>query len=501
MAILYWVLIFIGLVTLGILIWRSASDWNVTSMVMLVLTFLLMAGLLPLAALSLKARSTWQREVKKLTESLARLETENRQTKYGNPNDPNSIPLGDLQTELVKLQVEVGRVWRGMQVAGPPVGSTIPLRGAVVAANANPQVPGAANPPANPAAGGTRLVADLVVHAFAEFPDPAGEQRSLPTIYLGPFNVQKVDGENVSLEPAATLSAQATQLIANGSAVSWALYEQLPKDVHDAFLEVGAKPDEDSLFGKVNETLINQAFQASPEVATIVPAYLEDGKRVADVDVTDPRYWVLIRFNTDAEANQEIAVDSASTPPVDELLRGTFFDSQGTSIDPRLRMTTKGVKFSKGDEIALPYSAAVRFITGQGGAAPVADVISKHLVRPLNNYGAALIDIPLTTLSIKQRIAVLNQDLGKLTQALERTQELLVAEQVLKNNLETEFAQVTKEADAVKDYTVQIQERMAKTKAELIRLFESNRKMRASLADIQTSLARIIDQRTVSAAP
>ncbi|WP_164102290.1 coiled-coil domain-containing protein [Candidatus Laterigemmans baculatus] len=485
MKIVLLILLFVYVIAFFWILWKSASVWRWYHITLMSLAFLLVIPLLPMTAAVLKSRSEWSRVHVDLSERLERGEQEQQRLKHGDPGDPaGGVGLLALQEQLRSFNREVGRVNRDMVVRnrGPqgivlapaPQQQALP-EGVPVEEEAEAAPPAGANLPL--------ITPGMVVYAFVEQPwQQSGF--TVPTFYLGEFRVEQSTPDSVTVVPNAPLEPGQQQAV--NQAGRWALYELVPLDGHDVFVAEGSQSDEDAIFGRVNEELVNSLL-GNRVLPKTLQSYLRDGTRAQPDDPPATR-WVKVEFTK----NYEITVDGQDQRSASD---GGAFDSLGQAVDSRLQRTEgDAVSFSAGDQLIVKQEAATTLINE--GAAKLVDT---YFVRPLNSYRLVL---P----ALRQQIDYLTRQAENLQRQQEVVQEAVTLTTAMQTegqqrqlNLEKDAAQIGREVAALKAYQQQLEEKLRATKRKMAELYRDNLARERELTAIQQQLTRQIDARVGAA--
>lgn len=486
MKIVLLILLFVYVIAFFWIIWKSATIWRWYHLVMVSLVFLLAIPLLPITAAVLKSRAAWSKTHVDLSERLATGEQEQERLKYGDANDPaNATGLLDLQEQLRSFNREAGRVYRDLIVrnrgaAGIVLGPAPDQQGLPEGVPVEAVEPeGAA-----PAAENLPLVAQgMVVYAFVEQPwQQSGF--TVPTFYLGEFRVEQATPDAITVVPNNPLEPGQQQAV--NQAGRWSLYELVPLDGHDVFIAEGSQSDEDAIFGRVDEALVNSLL-GNRVLPDTLASYLRDGTRAQPDDPPASR-WVKIEFTKE----HEITVDGQDQRSASD---GGAFDSLGQAVDSRLqRVEGDAVSFAAGDQLIVKQEAASTLIN-EG----VAKLVDTYFVRPLNSYRLVL---P----ALRQQIDYLTRQAGNLQVQQEVVQKAVALTTAMQTegqqrqlNLEKDAAQVAREVAALKAYQQQLEQKLQETKKQMAELYRDNLARERELTAIQRKLTQQIDARATAA--
>lgn len=481
MKIVLLLLVFVYFCVFFWLIWKSAATWRWYHLVLASLTFLLTLPMLPMTAIVLKSRSAWSEQVGLLEAKHQQIENDRQGLVNGVPGDPTRDPgVLELQTQLRRLNAEVGRVFRDLEVRDRgPAGVTL---GRFVAAPATVDgVP--VEPPAEPAAAPANAsplaAADTIVYAFAEQILQEGGP-ALPVFYLGEYRITQAAADTVSLSP--TVPLEPFQLQAANQANRWALYEVMPTDSHQTFIAAGSIPDDELFFGRVDDEAIRAIFGNSVAPETIND-YLRDGSRAIANDPPAAR-WVKIEFTK----KYELTVDGQDQRSAGD---GGFFDSLGQAVDSRLQRTEgDSVSFEAGEQLVVLEESG-RLLIDEGSA----KLVDTYFIRPLSSYRMALRDLRQQIDYLDRQETGLRQQQAVLQVALNLTNEMTTKGQQRKLELEKDDTQVGKELTAIRSYSENIEQQFVSTKKEMARLYQDNLSREKELQNVQSQIRQMVEAR------
>ncbi len=472
-----------------VVVWKAAPYWRWYQLVAVSITMLLAVIFLFPTAGALRSRSAWHEVKEELEDRLEQERERNDELKYGDPADPN-VGQGArlLSQQLSEMGIEAGRRWRHLRLRDASD------EGIILVQPPPDTVPGM-EPEAEPEPPTEPLVPQgMVVYGFAERPAPDAEV-PIPRNYLGEFQVAESTPDQLTLTPTGQLEQGPQQAIASGDAARWSLYELLPLDGHQPFIAEGSEPSDENLFGRVDEELVRRLFERetqNPELQEAfdetLEAYLRDGSRASSDDPPETR-WLMVEFTE----QYSITVDSPDQRGAFETLEDSYFDGIGRAIDSRLQHADGEVSFSSGDRIAVKEEAADQLVE-EG----VVREIDRFYVRPLNDYRFGLRRIRLLLDQLANRETQLQFEQQVLTDATDKTIQLIQREQEVRDNLEQDLAQFQVEAQAIDSYHSELADQVDQRRATLVRLYRSNQQLQAELRQIHQSIQERIDALTAA---
>lgn len=463
----------------AVIVWKAAPDWRWYQITPVVITMLLAVVFLYPLALSLKSRQAWHKIKEELDARIKIVKAEQLELRYGDPNDPLATDgVQQLSQQLAKIGVEAGRRWRSLQLTQSDFqGQPRIILSRPAAEAAIPGEPAEADAvPADP----IPLIPDgLVVYGFGERPQP-GVDGLMPVFYLGEFRVTASTPTQVTLSPTGPLLPAQRQAIEGRQAASWSIYEMLPLDGHGPFIADGSVPDDNNLFGRMNEEQI-RALLGNSVLPETLAKYLEDGRRSKPDDAPLTR-WVKVQFIK----NYSVVVDS---PDQRDALSGGFFDGSGRAVDSRLQHGNGGeVKFKKDDELILKAEAA-NALLDEG----VARLVDTYFLRPLNDYRFVLRRIRLRLAELAQRKTELEFEQTVLQRAINATDNMQISTQTEKLKLEQDLAQTEVETKALRDFNETLQSDLKNSRQRLITLYRSNQQLEDELEQFHRSIQQAAD--------
>tara|TARA_R110002049_G_scaffold27321_2_gene94220 strand:- start:416329 stop:417825 length:1497 start_codon:yes stop_codon:yes gene_type:complete len=459
-----------------VVVWKAARNWRWYNIVAACITMLLAVTMLFPTAGVLQSRAAWHQIKEKLEARAEESEKEQHLIKFGDPSNPTAGEgVVSLSQKLAKLGTEAGRRWRSLRMQ-----------------NADPQGITLSRPPAKnvgdePDAPSTLplIPESMVVFGFAEG-QVEGVELPIPMFYLGEFKVTASTPDQVTLTPTGPLEPAQLDAIGQNKAKLWSLYELLPLDGHEPFIAPGSTPDNDNLFGRIDDALVKRSLESaarmmgetgvSPGVQEKLAKereetlrnYLRDGTQAGPDDPPLSR-WVKIEFLKSYE--EEVDSDDSRG-----ALEGGFFDGLGRAVDSRLKHgdgeSDRAVKFKTGEQVTLKEEKANELID-EG----TAKLINRYYVRPLNDYRFVLRDIRLRLTELEKRSRELEFERKVLEDAIAATDKMTTVTQTDKLKLEQDLDQTSKEKVALVDYTEKLKSNVAQTRQNLMRLYQSNQEL------------------------
>ncbi|MCH5375564.1 MAG: hypothetical protein JJ992_16460 [Planctomycetes bacterium] len=471
------VLLVLFYIFLLVMCWKT---WRFTHVFFSFLVFGAAVTFLIFASFVLKTQAAWRTHFEQYTVELAKVKAENERYLNGDPEDirQEGDSIRALRAALERADVDRGRVWREcrpVQQVGPGTYriSTVPIS---LPQNETPEPNG--------------IDAQTVLYAFTEQETSDGWR--VPAVYLGEFTVTEATDTEVTLAAQLPMSPDQQQAAAQGN-TTWALYDMLPLDSHEAFAEYDET--EKRLVGmdteQLRQYLPNRYGLPEDQYQALLERFHRFNRESTEEDSPE-NIWVLVEF----EKAHEIQVDS----DVEQSLLadgGRFFDSSGRALEMRLRRgegEDGTVKFKQGDTAVFDKETADTLI-----ADGVVKQIKTLYRRPLHDFAFFFRDAYFRNLALDQAIQRAQRD-AAITAALKaKAEEQLAFRQQEKANLEKDLAGFQREQQEVTAYLQALELQMAQTRQRLSDLFRANTQMVDELTRGQLEMARQINQRVQQA--
>ena len=517
MGIIVWLAV---LVSLGLFIWmlvKSLKGWGALHTTLLTLLFLEVWCLLFFTAGVASRRNGYVKAYEKLKDVVEKREIELDRARMGDKIDPKPdlssyIPLTN---ELNRLLVERGRVWRGASVtgigqneaslqlgfagivAGNPAAPAVDANGAPAAGAAPATAAGgqaAGGQAAAPAVTDSGLPAQSVVHVFGESADPRG---LMPSAYLGEFVVTESNAGAIKVKPTGTLTPEQIAAIGSGTYPSWAIYELMPLDSHNAFAAEGSQTEENAVFGRMDLNEIATLLAIDPSLASAEPtglsaqqaikarvlqSYLNDGARPPEGTPPDQVY-VRVEFLKD----HSIEVDAQEQRNATE---GGFYDLSGRSVDARLKRGEENAKvsFKQGDQLVFDSATA-----NDLGKQDIVRAVAPVFVRQLNDYEYAFREVRRQITAALQDAVLIQRELAEMQKSQTVADNQVRLGQDERAKLDKDVAQYRKELDVITAEAQRLQESLQTEKAEISSTFKQIQSLRDQIVSRQRALSEAIN--------
>ena len=487
MGIIILVGLVIGYIVLAVL---ASKTWQAMHVVLLVGLFLFSVGFSILAAGVLKTQGKFRTQYNKVKADLERELEKTERLVNGDPlgEGDAALSLRTLEGNVRRAIVDRGRVWRNLRLADNPDGSyvmdtstwgddacqKIGLEDDVdeiepVAEGENPL-------------GITPLAIDVgsVLFAFGETPItslPEALQNVLfdannlgqkdtngickvPTAYLGEFRVTQVaeDSSSITIQPSMDLDDKQKEIVLTPN-MTWALYEKLPLDAHDAF---------EGLTEEQFRTLMPQESMQLDQsrYESLIAEFTRDQQNAVAADAPE-RTWIRVKF-LKAHEFDPVDVQEAVAEPTSP------FDSTGRAQSALLQHGGK-VQAKQDQEVVLDNVTANRLI-GQGVAERVAENPNRF-VRRLRDYDMAFRNYRRYIDATDEKINTAQADLDSLTDAESKLQGQIDYRNDENAKLNHDLAGVQRDQQAIADHHRALQAQWKKVKSDLSRLYRANRQL------------------------
>lgn len=506
---LIWVVVLVSLIIFVLTIVKGFRHWGALHTVLLSILFIEAWCFVFFSAGVASRRVGFIRAHDILKVKVDKLEEEVVLAMYGNRLDPTLdleryVPLTN---ELNRLLLERGRVWRGSSVVnatatGAKVKLKIPAPAAAAPAPA----------PANAGAGGAQPAAAAannapkdggleeksIVYAFGE---TGSADRPLPTTYLGEYSVSESKDGDVTLVPTAVLTKEQADAIASGGFISWAIYELVPLDSHNAFAVLDSAIDENQAFGRMDRDELAKLLGIDLQLADAIPStlnikdgikasvlqsYINDGGRAPDG--TPPEH---LGYRVEFLKDHVVDVDAEETR---NAMEGGYFDLSGRSVDQRLKRGTDGVNVTfKAGEIHLFDASTAETLSGQG----IVKLGAPIYVRSLNDYEFAFREFRKQTTRAQQDSLLIRREIEETNRTLKVTEDQIRFRQDERSKLDKDVAQYNKEHEVITSEKNRLDSEITQKLEELSSLYTTLHDLHGRLKARQLALNDAINAATL----
>lgn len=499
---LVWGVILLSLIAFIVFLVKGFKGWGVWMTIGFVVLFMecwafiiFSAGVNAKRIAAVKMHDTLYNDLKKLT-------IQKDEELFGKAFDPapdmqRFVPLSN---ELHRLILERGRAWRGARVtSATPVSATVVFPTEV--ANIPPDAPApdaAAAVPAPATVPGQELIApNSVVYVFGE------DQQMIPRVYLGEFKVTTVANALVTIVPTATLSQ--AQLGSLNQSPTWAIYEMMPLDSHNAFAKAGSQPTKEEIFGNMDPDEISKLLGIPLDLAKqepntldinrgikarVLQSYLRDGTQAPEGTPLESSVYE-VTFKKDYTE----VVDSTDKRKATE---GGYFDSSGRAVDARL-MREEGAAaytFQEGEEYRIDGLRA-KELEKEG----VVQLGAQIFVRPLNDYEYSFRDLRRLTLAAMQNAILVNREIEVVNRTEKTSREELIKGEENGRRYLLDKGMYDKEMAVIQAEQERLQSEVNAKKAELSQLYSKLVEYHEKLVSSQSSFSKPITGTPVLVSP
>jgi hypothetical protein len=481
----------------------NTKTWRWLHVTALFLVFAATIAFMPLAAMALATQFNWIKAHATLTKKLEDTQRQYRDLVEGNPASPDggNASLTHLRHEVSRFIIDRGRVFRQCkqtlnpadgsvtvqipQATVAPAAGSAPPAGAAppadAAAPADPAAAAAAPPAAAPAAPANAqlgIKAQEVLYAFMELPSQSDPQMVLPVYYVGQFEVTAVAGQTLTLR--RTLPAQ--PLVPFELQGTWMLCETLPIDLHESF-DFPPEQRENALKSLFPIANFQGMGVTEESYNRMLEGYRRDGQVAQDTDPPE-NVWIRVEFLQD----HSIVVDAeTAVPPI----KSDIFDQRGYALVARLQRGGP-VEFKKGDTAIFDSETANSLL---GGIAKLAEGQPRIFRRKLNNYDNAFAALNRRFRETADAELTVTRHMAEIQSALARTNEQITLLEGDKTMLAADLGKVEHERDELAKYQSTLQSKLAETRAELSRLYNSNLQLHRELKELSDRLTEEIEGR------
>ncbi len=482
----------------------SASTWRGWHITVVCLTFLALIGLVIVGSMTHRTHTTWKEKFAQVSAQLVTEKATTVQLQIGDPLlvEPDEPALLDLQQQLDELLLSRGRVWRRCSATNPPQNSRIPISTVPLNEDGTPGDPNLATE--------NGMNTNMVVYGFREaaVPTTEGGQAFVPIAFLGEFLVVDAQPTIVTLQPTLPLDGQQASLVGDLSA-SWALYEMMPLDNHQAFCK-GARSVqqldntvEQPIFGEMDEQELRQIFAATTglpvddqNVSRLVQPYVKDGYAASEEDVNayQTSIWQKVEFLKDAQG------EAVNSPDPVMGVDGDYFDKSGRAVAARLRLEGD-VTFRNNDIGVFPYGHDTdKARVDQRVADGTIQKITPIFVRPLHDYEESFHNIQRRFIARNEDVLRAQRDTANLQLAREKTLGQIAYRQEERQKLKDDQTGFQRDNDKMDQLLKELNELQTTLTAELRELYRNNLGLSHELTVCSQKLAEILEQRASSVA-
>jgi hypothetical protein len=478
-GILILLLLIVSLIVFIYIIVMTARNWGVLHTILLCTLFIECWVFMVFSAGVQSLRVKYTRDAKVAMEQAEREAERTKVLQYGTFSEGKLEAVVPVKGMLRRLTADRGRVWRQLSMLQSNNGEYLLQMASLDSgvADASDLIEGGAAAPAAPATSES-LPANLVVYAFAEELTETGIPK--PIFYLGEFVVTQSQAGQVSLKPTLPLLDSQNQRIASGNAASWMLYELLPIDSHEAFVEEGSEPSNEAAFGRMDPEVIQGLFTGISDGMRekVIDAYVRDGLRATPND--EPKsIWLQLKIL----ASSDIDVDSTEEA---NATVGGYFDSIGRSVDTRLQRegkkpVTMSEEMNRELIIFKEDNVTDRPLIKQLLDGNKAEILQRLYVRPLNDYEEAFNRLFVRSHELGERITLVQRESAEISKANQLGTEMIGFRQVENQKLAFDLENYQKEIAVLTAATESASQELDALKKRMSGLYQSIQTRRTQL--------------------
>ena len=446
--------------------------------------------------------------------------------------------LKGLETEAAKQVLGQGRVWRQCEPSAfAPGGNPNDLTTGSLTITLPPNSPAFKAKPDPAAAADDAAESISLVYVFLEEPDGVGGYKI--SHYIGSFFATEPSDDNTSVKLAPSLvlpdpsnAAQLKQanpnyrtarelVLASGDAnTRWAMYDILPIDSYDVFIESiraeAGDPELDVTPEMLREKLTNEymtieslRLQASPDkykkiIDSIV--FTDRSEAVygeeAGFEPLDDEKWYRVQFKQSFK-RENFKVDFASEGAAQKeiALQGQAFDRDGLALLEILKLG-EDVKFEKDQSVLLDHNSweknpesFVKTMREEGNAV-ASEVIYRRKLNDFDYDFRSLVEFN------KQLTSDRDHAQAKLTQlqAIDSDYEDQKKSRLdISNKLNKDVTAFKKDEAAITEYRQNLEKQLDTDRNEIDRYYRLTKELAAKKAEMEAKLAKIIEEKTKQA--
>lgn len=491
---IFYIALGVSVLLFGFLAYMATRNWYVSHVVLLSFVFVFALGFMVLAALTLRTQDAWRSLHDNLTRQIADVDASIESLRYVNPLDAEDMPsLPASIADLGRLIIDRGRIWRNAQpVEAQGTGFVLSMaewgEKVCVAVRSDQDIGFTPEPAADPAGAGDGneaaannphgIVEGSILHAFVESPIPDGlgpilfgdsilaTERAavckLPVAYVGKYKVTAQNEASITVEPLIPLDERQIDAIGVGDA-SWALYEQLPQDSHDAYSGI-ADESLASLFpipaGDFAQNLLRQSLEEFKR---------DQGPATRD----DPPQFTRVKIEFLQPHTIQVDLEDEPQEP------SRTYDAFGRAVMAGLKQG-EPTEFQIGDISQFDDETADRLVKES-----VAKFVDEQPIynRPLRNYELQLrqraddiADVAFRTLEMEKKLAA-------TLNAHQLLQEQIAYRRDETQKLKADKSGFQAEQEIVKSFLAQMKSQRDEQLHALSTTYRQNISLRASLAN------------------
>jgi hypothetical protein len=297
--------------------------------------------------------------------------------------------------------------------------------------------------------------------------------------YLGVFRVTTVAGARVSIAPSQPLDAAQIERIQAAGGSTWALYDIMPIDRHDAFSGLEA----DQLKALLDPTAMGLNDE---QYGALIEEYVRDNQEAREGD-REERTWRPVKFV------QEYTIQVDAEAAAGDEMVDRDFDASGYAVSPLLRQENRDpdagseVRFAPGDEALLSSSSARQLLDLEPKVCEPADGATIFR-RNLRDYDSLFHKSSLRLAELTDQQAMVDAQTKTVNSAAEETRNQIQYRETEKGKLQQDLGGWQREVQALGRLLTALKSQNEEKRTRLSYLYRSNNQLLAKLTDLQNQL-------------
>jgi len=398
------VVVFLAIILLVFLI-LAARAWKALHITLLFLVFIAMTFGLMLMSKTVRTRNAWQNQHHVNLEKVAETKAAYDLAVYGKSDaialDENS--LVGVSMLLEKQRTGRGRVWNNVRADDGGTDQEVKLN--VLKSDGT-------------ASTTTSLKPDMILYAFKnKLRALEGREESvlISESYIGNIKIVSVAADGTATGEALFIAD--AEVFNDKLSQTWALYEQMPTDSHDAFRDASGivenpsdLTDVDAYLTKYRAALKTYmpktmiGIEGDDEYESFIDQFAFDGMREDQIkdwlsqngnrafDPDPNQLYDVFKFNDSTNKNQFDGFQVNNTTA--NIKEEDQFDNNGYAVDPALKLPEDRVHFQTDNEIVIDQRSAQDGIKNENQVVIKAPFQDNNVTRMYTLYKRELLDYP-----------------------------------------------------------------------------------------------------------
>jgi hypothetical protein len=240
----------------------------------------------------------------------------------------------------------------------------------------------------------------------------------------------------------------------------------MPVDAHDAFSGMSVEQ---------LSQLIPAGDMDPQQYEALINSYVRDLQPGEDADPPE-RKWVTVRFTqpVTVDVDVEVQADAEQQPLSDSL-----FDPSGRSLVATLSQGST-TEFKEGDEATVDYATFLE-LRDQGKVERVRELYHRRL----RDYARAFRSIHADLNELSRQIGLAESDLEKVNESMTQLQSQIAFQTQQGQALSGDLQGLQTERQILDQYAALMDKKWSELRAELSRLYRSNRQLVSRLVAAQ----------------